>query len=111
VTHPDADAAWPLLHVGFIGAPVGKGTQLALGVELKDGSGGGPVFDAAGRLLGIAVASGHAGSPRLVSTHDLQHLLGKPLAPPAPTGPALRAMLDQLYEAGLKTALQLITAK
>ncbi len=111
VTHPDADAAWPLLHVGFIGAPVGKGTQLALGVELKDGSGGGPVFDAAGRLLGIAVASGHAGPPRLVSTHDLQHLLGKPLALPAPTGPALRAMLDQLYEAGLKTALQLITAR
>ncbi len=110
VTHDYGTAAWPLLNVGFIGNPVGKGAQLALGVELKDGSGGGPVFDAAGRLLGLAVATPH-GSPRLVSTQDLQHVLDRPLAPPAPSGPAPRAMLDQLYEAGLKTGLQLITAK
>lgn len=111
VTHGDASAAWPMLRVGFIGAPVGNGVQLALGVELKDGSGGGPVFDAAGRLLGLAVAAPQAGPPRLVSAQNLQHLLDQPLAPPAPSGPAPRAMLDQLYEAGLKTALQLITAR
>ncbi len=110
VANPLAGASWPLLNVGFIGNPVGNGAQLALGVELKDGSGGGPVFDAAGRLLGLAVATPH-GPPRLVSTQDLQHVLDTPLAPPAPSGPAPRAMLDQLYEAGLKTGLQLITAK
>lgn len=110
VTHASGDAAWPLLNVGFIGAPVGAGTQLALGITLQDGSGGGPVFDAAGRLLGLAVAAARPGSPRLVSTQDLQHVLGIALAPPAPSGPAPRAMLDQLYEAGLTTGLQLLTA-
>ena len=110
VAHTPGDAAWPLLNIGFIGPPAGKDAQLALGIELKDTSGGGPVLDAAGRLLGIAVTAPGQGVPRLVSTQELQQA-GIVLAPPAPNGPAPRAMLDQIYEAGLKTALQLVIAR
>jgi hypothetical protein len=45
----------------------------------------------------------------LVTVRDLQTVLGKPLAPPAPSGVAARAVLDQMYEAGLLIGLQLIS--
>lgn len=110
VTHNSADAAWPLLDIGFMGSPAGKGTQLTLGIELKDTRGGGPVLDAAGRLLGIAVTAQHQSVPLLVSAQELQQA-GIVLAPAAPKNPAPPAMLDQMYEVGLQTALQLITSR
>lgn len=110
VTNPSAAATWPMLHIGFLGMPVGNSRQLALGLELKDSSGGGPVFDAAGRLLGLAVPGNARGPTLLVSTEDLQKVLGQPMAPPAPGGSAPRAELDLVYEASLRVALQLITA-
>jgi hypothetical protein len=109
VANATADAAWPMMSIGFIGAPSGTGKQLTLGIALKDGSGGGPVFDASGRLLGMAVSRNPQRPLDLVSVQDLQTVLGKPLAPPAPSGVAARAVLDQMYEAGLLTGLQLIT--
>lgn len=110
IANRSAAAAWPVLNIGFLGAPVDNGRQLALGIDLKDGSGGGPVFDAAGRLLGLAVPGKAKQPARLVSTEDLHKVLGTPLAPPAPSGPAARAQLDQMYEASLRVALQLISA-
>ena len=109
VANTTADAAWPMMSIGFLGAPSGTGKQLALGIALKDGSGGGPVFDASGRMLGMAVSRHPQTPPELVSVQDLQTVLGKPLAPPAPSGVAARAVLDQMYEAGLLAGLQLIT--
>ena len=109
VANATADAAWPMMSIGFLGAPSGTGKQLALGIALKDGSGGGPVFDANGRLLGIAVSRHPQSPPDLVTVRDLQTVLGKPLAPPAPSGVAARAVLDQMYEAGLLIGLQLIS--
>ena len=109
MTNPTAVASWPMLNIGFLGVPVGNSRQLALGLELKDNSGGGPVFDAAGRLLGLAVPGNARAPTMLVSTEDLQKVLGQPMAPPAPSGPAARAQLDLMYEASLRVALQLIT--
>ncbi|HEV7800983.1 MAG TPA: trypsin-like peptidase domain-containing protein, partial [Burkholderiales bacterium] len=63
----DAAPAWPVLRVGFIGRANPDGTGVyALGIDMPAGVRGGPVFDAAGRLIGVAV-KGPKGHDKLVS--------------------------------------------
>jgi hypothetical protein len=92
--------AWPVLTQGFLGGLV-RGSELRkLGF---DGAAGAPVFDAKGTLVGITLASvdGDVTWRPLPSTAPSQ-------APaPAPAGPALVAP-DQVYEAGLRRALQVL---
>lgn len=109
----DAAPAWPLLRQGFFGAVQASNAPRLLGITAPRGPRGGPVFDRAGRLAGIAVA--HAdGRDRLVAVSALALHLALPAAPAAatvagaPAAPA--AALDAVYEAALRTALQVITA-
>jgi hypothetical protein len=107
----DATPAWPRLHIGFHGTGVDGNTEARLlGIEMPTGARGGPVFDAAGRFAGIAVA--HAGGrDRTVMLSSLRREVGDLIAAPAPAPSQRRAPLDEVYEAALPHTLQLITAR
>lgn len=92
--------AWPVLTQGFLGGLV-RGSELRkLGF---DGGAGAPVLDAKGTLVGITLApvDGDATWRPLLPSTPSQ-------APsPVPAGPALVAP-DQVYESGLRRALQVL---
>lgn len=98
--------------------PVGGGTGALrlLSIDMPNRSSsnssrsprGGQVFDATGRLLGLALA-GPPGSPdRLVTASALPEARGHALAPQAPRDADARYGMDRIFEASLKTALQVI---
>ena len=76
---------------------------------MPPGSRGGPVFDGAGRLAGVAIlGSGSQAADQLVTTVALQKALGKAVAPAMPTGTSTAATADKIYENSLKSSLQVI---
>ncbi|HJW10147.1 MAG TPA: trypsin-like peptidase domain-containing protein [Albitalea sp.] len=97
-----AAPAWPRLRSGFIGMPVAGGRRL--GIELPAGPRGGPVFDAAGQLIGIALNAD--GSDRLLPVSALRASLGETAGTASAAIP--RMPLDQIYENALRLTLQLI---
>jgi hypothetical protein len=103
------DAAWPLLRQGFLGRAAGESPLRLLGIELPPGPRGGPVFDRAGRLAGIATT--HAdGRDRFVTVAALA-AHGIALSPPAmaeldPTA----AAIDGVYETALRVTLQVLVS-
>lgn len=105
----DAAPAWPLMKAGFVGAASNDGATRTLGVELPRGSGrGGPVFDAAGRLIGVAAGTSAARADILVPAPLLRQAFGERLFTAAPDGPARPTAPDAIYEPALGQALQLI---
>jgi tetratricopeptide (TPR) repeat protein len=120
VVAPDAAPAWPVLRTGFLGGTSSDGALRLLGIDMPHGrrtgpsSGsyadarGGPVFDTAGRLLGVAL-SGKPGAPdRLVTASALPIALRLALAHPAPKDANARYGIDKIYEISLKNTLQVI---
>ncbi len=107
-TAKDAAPAWPVLRLGFLGGMVTPtGTERVLGIDMPAGPRGGPVFDSAGRLTGMAInAAGQA--DQLLPASALQKALGKRLAPVLPAGPAPNSTADRIYENSLKVSLQVI---
>ena len=116
---PTAQAAWPVLRSGFVGAlppkPASADDRL-LGIDMPPGPRGGPVFDAGGRLIGLAIASHQA--PLLVTARVLRRELARvaptvpaSLGPPPPADLQSRKPVDAIYETALKTTLQLITQR
>lgn len=120
VASRDSTPAWPLLRTGFLGAVTDDGGERLLGIDMPTGPRGGPVFDAAGRLTGVALPGRQDKTGRL-STQDrlvpvsalqtqlrssgqAKAVLGSP--PSADLPP--RAAVDQIYETSLKASLQLI---
>jgi tetratricopeptide (TPR) repeat protein len=111
----DAGAAWPWLSQGFFGTlPAQPDRSRRLGLELAAGPYGGPVFDAQGRLAGMAVP-GPQGEALMLSATRWQGLPGMPtssavqdeaVSPPRGTAPA-----DEVYESGLRVALQVIALR
>lgn len=121
VAASDAAPAWPVLRTGFLGGMLGDSGERKLGIDMPAGPRGGPVFDAAGRLMGLVMASESAlaGSPdRIVPVSLLAQALagtaGKgaqvKLGNPAPAGASPPAAADMIYETSLKATLQVITA-
>ncbi len=109
---PDATPAWPLLRTGFMGAA--QGNNRLLGIDMPPGPRGGPVFDAAGRLLGLARPGqpGQPGQPdQWVTVRQLRKALGKQVAPPPPTGEVTPTSMDKIYESSLRLTLQLMTPR
>ena len=128
--NPGSEAAWPVLHTGFLGGMTNnpaRPDERALGITMPPGPRGGPVFDAAGRLIGMALAppgllQKAAAAPILVSAAILQRALGQAApsarlgaAPPAsvsaPVATLARVPVDVIYENALRTTLQLITLR
>ena len=125
---PDATPAWPILRSGFLGAVQGDSGQRLLGIDMPAGARGGPVFDGAGQLIGMALpASGKGsvkgdskgngkGGDRLVPVSELKKILADmsaiqpPDAQPGLPGVLPRSSADAIYESSLKTSLQVITA-
>ncbi|MES2609939.1 MAG: hypothetical protein V4679_06830 [Pseudomonadota bacterium] len=110
----DAGAAWPLLRTGFVGAARGAQGDRDLDVSMHQGlAPGGPVFDQAGRLAGIALldgAGGAAGGARLVAAPRLRAALNGQVALPVSTEGG-RLGPDAVYEAALRSTLQVIAAR
>jgi hypothetical protein len=104
-----AQPAWPLLRLGFVGRAATTNDLPSLGIiDQPLGARGGPVFDAAGRLVGIH-ALARDGSERLVAAASLPPELASfgiaSLAAPTP-----RMALDLLYERSLLLALQVVVS-
>ena len=102
--------AWPLLWQGFLGAQAEGGAR-RLGIDVPPGGqGGGPVFDAAGRVAGMTVPGG--GHPVFIPRSAWpQRLTVGPAgaSPPASgTGPVVPLALDQAYGNTLHVAVQVI---
>lgn len=119
VSAPNAMPAWPVLRTGFLGGAKGDSGERLLGIDMPEGPRGGPVFDGAGRFIGLALPGGAGtGDDRLVPASQLRKLIGaamaaKPLKAqnsPPPGGPQPRSSADKIYEDSLKTSLQVITA-
>ena len=126
VAAPDATPAWPVLRTGFLGGVLAGSTgstpQRLLGIDMPHDARqhpggaprGGPVFDAAGRLLGLSLPGlpakpGKPGAPdRLVTASALPKDVRDALARPAPRDADARSSIDKIYEASLKAALQVI---
>lgn len=120
VASRDSTPAWPLLRTGFLGAAIGDGGERLLGIDMPAGPRGGPVFDAAGRLTGLALpgqADKAGRSPtqdRLIPVSALQTQLKRSgqttpiLGLPPPADLPLRAAVDRIYETSLKASVQLL---
>ncbi|MDI1349939.1 hypothetical protein [Aquabacterium sp.] len=127
-------AAWPLLSVGFLGAPVpapafeaasappamsASPAQPApqpvpvswrrLGIPLPEGQGASPVLDMSGRLLGLAVPVPD-GAQLVVPISRLRQVVGERFGPVASEPTGQRQPVDQLYEGLLRATLQAIVA-
>ena len=110
VPSENADATWPLLHLGFFGRMLTAAGDRLLGIELMPGPRGGPVFDAQGRLAGIALPGGD-GHDRLAGLEALARLAaGGPVTAPNATSvaPTDRVAADALYEVAMRLALQVL---
>ena len=130
-----SNPAWPVLHTGFLGRFIANGPDRQLGIDMPAGARGGPVFDAAGQLTGIALTAANHTADRLVSITALRSAglklvnsapaeqssassLNTPSSSSSssavkrpPAQPAARAAVDQIYEDSLKIALQVMTEK
>ena len=112
VSAPKASPAWPVLRAGFLGSAGHDSGARLLGIDMPAGARGGPVFNGAGQFIGLALpgASGKGGD-RLVAASQLNKALGSALLfAQATAGPTPREAVDKIYEASLRSALQVITA-
>lgn len=101
--------AWPMLHPGFAGRSLDGGGR-ALGIELPAGPRGGPVFDAQGRLTGVALP-GQSGPDRLLVPSQLvAHSVPLRVAAPA-DGTASRMSVEEIYERAMRVSVQVFAVR
>ena len=105
---PDPQATWPVLRQGFLGRHLPGGDRL-LGLDAPAGPRGGPVFDAFGRLAGMALPT-RDGPDRLIAADRLAGTLGLRHTAGTTAQPLERAGVDSIYDTGLRVALQLLVA-
>lgn len=110
----DGAAAWPLLRQGFFARVSPTEAARPLGIEAPAGPRGGPVFDGAGRLAGVAITAADA-TARLLPVSRLAERFGlawsrvealQPAALPTP-----RADVDAVYERALHWTLQVLVVE
>jgi hypothetical protein len=101
-----AAPAWPQLTQGFLGSLVGQAEVRRLGFDAPAGS---PVLDRRGALVGVVVAA-------LDGQATWVPLSGLPLAPSATAAAAATSAApatglvapDEIYESGMRRALQVL---
>jgi hypothetical protein len=102
-----AAAAWPWLNVGFLGGVEPASGARRLGIEMPAHAlPGSPVFDTAGRLVGLS-----AGAGLLLPVSSLRDELPALLPVPPATPPAASVATDELYERLLQITLQVIALR
>jgi len=110
----DATPAWPVLKQGFLGAFDAEAGLRRLGIDAPlQSRGGAVVFDAAGRIAGVTLPR-IGGSTTMVPVSMFRELdralpsaVGQGHSPPD----AARLPIDEAYERGLKTALQVLGSR
>jgi tetratricopeptide (TPR) repeat protein len=102
-----SDAAWPWLRLGFLGRIGSEPGVQALGIDMPPGPRGGPVFDDAGRIAGVA-ARALEGQDRLLTAQTLAMVLDGAPWESQSAGPAVRMTPEEIYERALLLALQLV---
>ncbi len=97
--------AWPMLAQGFLGSVVGDSDRRKLGFASAAGA---PVLDSKGMLIGITL--GTAGMQ--ATWMPLSALQASAAAPASASAAQAMALVapDEIYEAGLRRALQLLAA-
>jgi hypothetical protein len=107
-----AEAAWPMLRSGFLGAHADRTGQRDLGIEVPVSLHGGPIFDAAGRLIGMGLARPDGSAAMIPISAWWPAGTGQQsrgVDSTAPTAPARQP--DEIYEAALRLALQVIVVR
>lgn len=105
-----AAPTWPRVHPGFLGGATASSPVRRLGIVVRAAPRGGPVFNAAGKLAGIALTA-DAGGDIYLTLPDLRVALGGPAESPTPASPIVPVGLDEGYEHAMQLALQVIVAK
>jgi hypothetical protein len=107
----DATPRWPVLHTGFVGDAIDNGQSRQLNMSLPPNPHGGPVWDATRRLIGVAMH--HSGaSDRIVLTSQIHRRLSDLLGSMSEAKTERqRASADQIYEAALRSCLQVINLR
>ncbi len=101
-----ATPAWPLLRIGFVGAPTGApGLHLPGTAALASG---GALFDNSGRLVAIGTLAAD-GAAQAVLPSRLRAIGG--MLPPAATDGAPRLPLDELYERAMARVVQVLSVR
>ena len=104
----DSSPRWPLLHAGFAGTLTASGTGRALGIDMPAGPRGGPVFDAQGQLVGVAL-SGPQGKPdQLLPASALRAYVSTSGASAALPAEVQRLGTDEIYERALLVSVQVL---
>ena len=103
-TGPAALASWPLLRAGFLGRVPRSDPLRPLGIEVPAGPRGGPVFDAAGQLVGMAI-SDEASKSLLLPAARFAMAAG---ADGPQESPSARMQADEIYERSLSSVVQVI---
>ena len=104
----DAAPSWPALHLGFIGQLAPDEGRYKLGINAPGAARGGPVFDSAGRWIGMSI-KGAGREDRLVVISELQRL-GAIAADGSALERARPMPVDEVYERALRVTVQLIGA-
>ena len=100
-----ATPAWPLMRIGFVGAPSDLPGMHAPGIAQPAG---GALFDNSGRLVAI-VTLAENGAVRAVLPSRLR--VPGAVVPPLATAAAGRLPLDELYERALARVVQVLSAR
>lgn len=110
---PAGEAAWPLMRLGFLGAPTLAGSAGArrLGIALPGvGPRGGPVYDQGGRLVGLALR-GMDAADSLVPVGALRGRFGERFGAERNTPRPVPLANDELYERAMKASLQVLVGR
>ena len=105
----EAGAAWPVLRIGFIGAANPSGDRRDLDVSMPQGPRGGPIFDASGRLAGIAIR-GPSRRDQLIPVRLLREAGVVIAGDSRPVAQDARLAADEIYETAMRSTLQVIAA-
>jgi len=105
----DAMPAWPVLRQGFFSRYTDPQAPRALGIDAPPGPRGGPVFDASGRLAGLAVST-KEGLDLIVPVSRFGPMFSTPSTTPPPAV-AAPVPVDVIYESALRATLQIMVER
>jgi hypothetical protein len=108
-----AQPAWAVMRAGFVGTPLSRTSpwyRLGVGLPLLAGSSrGGPVYDQAGRLVGLALRADAV--DLLVPISALRTRFGERFGKALPEGQPSPVGADGVYERAMKATLQVLVAQ
>ena len=102
--------AWPVLRQGFFTRYTDPQAPRPLGIDAPPGARGGPVFDAAGRLAGLAITTGAGGPDHIVAASNFAGLFSASSTSP-PSAAATPMPIDVIYERALRATLQILVER